>query len=62
MTNNRGIRQLLIAGMTREQLIKFIRRKDSSHSETNFSGYSNEQLYQLANDVDQKSRRKKDEK
>lgn len=45
---SRGVRTLLISGMTREQQIAFIKRKDSFYSGASFAGHSDEQIRELA--------------
>jgi hypothetical protein len=59
MKQNRNLRQLIISGMTREQLIDLIKRKDSFYNGVNFAVYSDRQLYLIADDVDEKAQEKK---
>lgn len=59
MKRKRGLRWLIIAGMTREQQIALIKRKDAAYSGTDFSSYSDAQVHQLANAVDRKAMEKR---
>ena len=57
--NKRGIRPLLIAGMTREQLINFIKRKDAAYNAADLAAHSDHKLRNVANELDQKTRPRK---
>lgn len=59
METNRELRELIIGGMNREQLIDLIRRKDGFYSAVNFAAHSDEQLRMIANSVDEKDQKKK---
>lgn len=49
-----GLRVLLISGMTREQQIAFIKRKDNFYSGASFAGHSDQQVRQIALSLDKK--------
>jgi hypothetical protein len=52
--NNNGLRRLLIFGLTRQQLIDFVKRKDSAYNLASFAWHTDQQLRQLAISVDKK--------
>jgi hypothetical protein len=52
--NNNGLRRLLLYGLTRQQLIDFIKRKDTAYGIASFAWHTDEQLRQLAISVDKK--------
>lgn len=49
-----GLRWLLIHGLTRQQQIDFIKRRDKSYRQTNFSAQTDEQILNTALSVDKK--------
>lgn len=56
MLNTRGgVRHILISGLTRNQLIDFIKRKDHTYTGHDLSSYSENGLRELAHHVDKKS-------
>jgi hypothetical protein len=55
MKNQRGVRSLIISGMTRDQLVKFIMRKNGTRSATDLSVHSDGELRKIANDVDEQT-------
>lgn len=59
MKYKRGLRWLIIASMTREQQIALIKRRDAAYTETDFTFYSDVQVYQLAKAVDRKEQEKR---
>lgn len=56
---SKGVRALLIHGMTRDQQIAFIKRKDIFYSGASFAGHSDEQVRNLALSVDRTTQGKK---
>ncbi|MBI4944889.1 MAG: hypothetical protein HY840_00650 [Bacteroidetes bacterium] len=49
-----GIRSILIYALTRQQLIDFIKRKDDVYQEKHLTKCSDDQLRDIAHDVDRK--------
>lgn len=60
--NYSGIRIILIYSLKRQQLIDFIKRKDSIYGLASFAWHSDEQLRQLAISVDKKKHSERQKK
>lgn len=54
MKKTNGLRGYIIYGMTRQQQINFIKRRDNSHSGTSFAGLPDKQVIKMALSVDLK--------
>lgn len=52
---NKNLRALIIKGMTRKQLINFIKQKNSFYFGASFAGHSDEQLRNIAIEIDAKT-------
>jgi hypothetical protein len=50
--NNRGVRQYIIYGLTREQQIKFILRRDNSFTPDSFARLTDKEVRNIALSVD----------
>ncbi|MBI3502268.1 MAG: hypothetical protein HY063_10790 [Bacteroidetes bacterium] len=50
--NNRGVRQIIIYGMTRQQQIKLIQRRDSSFTLDSFANKTDNEVRNVALSVD----------
>jgi hypothetical protein len=54
MKKQNGLRTILIYGLPRHKQIDFIKRRDYSYSETDFSAFSDKQVIEIAISVDKK--------
>jgi hypothetical protein len=55
MHNRKGLRWIIIAGMTREQKIELIKRRDAEFVDVDFKGFSDATIHRLANIADRKA-------